>query len=447
MAFVDLIGLLTTPVPARGLESRRGGRRFNYDLATGDPFQPLPSATSPSSRTFQEAAENLFASHYVAYAAVGAYADAVASLPLKVYEKDPSSNDREVVTGGDLVQLLAKPNPHQDYYEFMHALVVSLFLGGEAPVEKVRNLAGTRTVQMLIMRPDHFGPIVNEVQGLVGYQYEVGARAFGYDPDEIMFFKLTNPTNEWRGLSPITAARLSIETDLAAARYNRNFLSNGSIPGGALVTDQDLLPRERKEIRGEWEAVHRDVTRAGRVAVLDKGLRFDGSSLSQRDAQWLEGRQHEQEAVLVVYRLPAAILGIERTVNRSTADVMYRSWYKGPVRSLARRLEAKLTYELAHEFNPNYFVEFLMDDVLRPDMEERAEAGSKAWWITPNEKRKWENLPALEGGDEMWVPVNMAQGGNPVNEVAPRPVAPGLLPPDGEEPAEVVKRVVRPFGR
>lgn len=364
-----------------------------------------------------------------------------------------------MVTEGDLVDLLKQPNPEQDGYEFVHAFVTSFLVGGEAPIEKVKNLLGSRTVRLYLMRPDLFGPIVDSKKGLAGYQYVVGSQAFGYDVDEIMFFKLTNPTNEWRGLSPLTAARLSIETDLSAGRYNNNFLKNGSLPGGVLQTDQDLLKRERSEIRGEWEAVHRGINRSGRVAVLDKGLKFDGTSLSQRDAQWLEGRQHDMESVCVVFRVPSAILGVERSTNRSTADTMNRSWYKGPVRSLCRRFETKFT-AFAKEFDKSYFVEFLMDDVLRPDMELRAEAGARAWWITPNEKRKWENLPALPGGDEMWIPVNMSQGGEEVNEVAPYQgangngngkVPPQLMPPSGVRPEELVEKIAevvgRPFGR
>lgn len=462
MALSDIVSLLGTPVPVRGAASRRDQTRWENGLDSGDPFQPLPTAASPSSSTFQEAAENLFTSHYMTYACVGAYADAIASLPLKVYEKT-DDNDREVVTEGEVVDLLRHPNPEQDGYEFVHAMVTSLLIGGEAIVEKVKNVGGSRVVRLYLMRPDRFGPIVHEKRGLVGYEYQVGTMAYGYEVDEIMFYKLTNPTNEWRGLSPITAARLSIETDLSAGRYNRGFLQNGSIPGGVLQTDQDLLARERKEIRGEWEAVHRGVNRAGRVAVLDKGLRFDGTSLSQRDAQWLESRQHDAESICVVYRIPSAILGVERSTNRATADTMYRSWYKGPVRSLLRRFEHKLT-DLAQTFNKSYFCEFLMDDVLRPDFEARAEAGAKAWWIIPDEKRKWENLPPVEGGDKMYVPVNMAAGGEPVDEVVPLPlngngngngngkVPPELLPPDGVRAEEVAEKMlermaVRPFGR
>ena len=430
MAFLDIVGLLTTPVAVLGRGSR-DGNRFEPGLDSGQPFQPLPTAAAPTSTTFQEAAENLFSSHYVTYACVCAYADAIASMPLRIYEKS-GDNDRQIVSEGDIIDLIDQPNPEQDGYEFILALVTSFLIGGEAPVEKVPNLSGDRVVRLYLMRPDRFGPIVSQKDGLVGYQYTVGTQAFGYDPDEIMFFKLTNPTNEWRGLSPLTAARLSIETDMSAGRYNMNFMQNGSIPGGVLQTEQDLLKRERKEIAGEWEAVHRGINRAGRVAVLDKGLKFDGTSISQRDAQWLESRQHDQESVCVVYRISPTILGIDRSSNRAQADVQYRSWYKGPVRSLARRLEYKFTH-LAKKFNQNYFAEFNMDDMLRPDFELRAEAGSKAWWISPDEKRQWENLPKLskeQQGDKIWVPVNMAAGGTPVNQVAPPGGgAPGQTPP------------------
>ena len=428
MALVDIVGLLTTPVAGRGSASREDQVRYEQGLDSGQVFQPEPSVFAPSATTYQDAAENLYSQHYVAYACVAAYADAIASLPLKVYERMPD-NERKLITSGPLVDLLAKPNPAYDWYEFCYGMVTSFLMGGEAAVEKINSQLGTRVVQMQLMRPDRFGPIVNEREGLVGYQYVVGTQAYGYETNEIIFFKTFNPTNQWRGLSPLTAARLDIETDLFAARHNKSVLQNAGIPGGVLETDQALLKRDRKEMRVEWEALHRGVNKHGRVAILDQGTKFNGATLSQKDLQWLEGRQHSAEAICVVFRMPGTVIGIERSVNRSTADVVTRGWYKAPVRSLTRRFERKLTLELAQTFNKNYFVEFLMDDVLRPEFEKRAEAGSKAWWIKPNEKRKWENLPPVEGGDELYVPVNMAAGGAPVNEVAP------------------LSKVMRPFGR
>jgi len=400
---------------------RLGDARWDQFQDSGSPFQAPASTTATSSASFQEAAENLYGASYVLYSVVTAWADTIASFPRKVYaRRGPNRQEREVVGDGPLVDLLAQPNPSQDGFEFFHALVVSLLLGGEAPVEKVRSRGG-RPVQLLLMRPDRFGPIVNEREGLVGYQYVVGQRGYSYDPKDVIFYKLSNPTNEWRGLSPITACRLGIEVDLSASRYNRHFFENGAIPGGVLRTEQDLLATERRAIRGEWEQVHRGVSRYGRVAVLDKGLQYDGASLSQRDAQWLEGQQHAQETVFLAYRTSPAVAGLVRDVNYSNADAMFRAWYKGPIRAMVRRIESRLTRQLAREFGEEFFIELLMDDVLRPEFAERAEAGSKAWWITPDEKRKWENLPPIEGGDKLWAPVNMAVGGNPTLEVEPLP--------------------------
>lgn len=63
-------------------------------MDTGDPFQALPTAATPSSTTYQEAAENLFTAHYITYACISAYADAIASLPLKVYRKTKETTGR-----------------------------------------------------------------------------------------------------------------------------------------------------------------------------------------------------------------------------------------------------------------------------------------------------------------------------------------------------------------
>jgi HK97 family phage portal protein len=443
MAF-DLIGLLTTPVALRGPESRTDQTRWEQGLDSGQTFQPTPTMADIPSSNFQEVAENVYAAHGITHAAVKMYADTIASLPLKLYEGDPEG-DREEVRSHKLIDLLRRPCPQMDWTELIHWEVTSLLMGGEAIIEKIYNVTGSRIVRLQTMRPDRFGPIVNEKDGLVGYQYLVGDRGYGYDVNEIVFYKLTHPTNEWRGLSPISALRLSIESDMDAARFNRNFLRNGSLPGGVLQTDQDLLPSERKEMRREWESVHRGVNKSGRVAVLDKGLSYNGTSLSMRDSQWLEGRQNDTELILAGFHMPPSILGMDRSTNRSTGETNWKTWMKGPVRALCRRFEFRLTEEIAKEFDSAFFLEFNMDDIIRPEFGELTDGGSKAWWITVDEKRRWHNLPKIEGGDKLYVPVNMAAGGTPQNEINPVPV--GGDPAPEEPEGEGAKARMRPFGR
>jgi HK97 family phage portal protein len=436
---VGLLDFLTTPVSPT---DRSEGDRWSRFSDSGQTFQPSSVSDRVPSGNFREASENVYSAHGITYAAIRMYADTVSSLPLKVYEGDPDG-DRNEVRGHQLNRLLRSPCPHMDWTELMHYLVTSFLVGGEAIVEKVYNMTGTRVVRLQVMRPDRFGPIVNGKAGLVGYQYVVDDRGYSYEPEEIVFYKLTHPTNEWRGLSPISALRLSIETDMDAARFNRHFLRDGSLPGGVLQTDTDLLPKERAEIRREWEAVHRGIAKSGRVAVLDKGLQYNGISLNMRDSQWLEGRQNDTEIVLAGFHMPPSILGIDRSTNRSVGEIAWKTWMKGPVRALCRRFEFRLTEQLAREFDPAFFVEFNMSDIIRPEFQELAEGGSKAWWLTPNERRRWHNLPAIDGGDDLYVPVNMGAGGAPVDEINPIPA--GGRSESGE--AGAAKSRMRPFGR
>ena len=60
------------------------------------------------------------------------------------------------------------------------------------------------------------------------------------------------------------------------------------------------------------------------------------------------------------------------------------------------------------------YIEFDIRSKLSGDFEEQASVMSTsvgAPWITPNEARASQNLPRLEGGDELVVPLNVTKGG------------------------------------
>ena len=55
-------------------------------------------------------------------------------------------------------------------------------------------------------------------------------------------------------------------------------------------------------------------------------------------------------------------------------------------------------------FNGDLFPQFLMDAVLRPDAKTRYESyrlARQGGWLTPNEIREREDLPRVEGGDDI----------------------------------------------
>lgn len=73
-----------------------------------------------------------------------------------------------------------------------------------------------------------------------------------------------------------------------------------------------------------------------------------------------------------------------------------------------------------------------MDEVLRGAFEQRAESLQKfvtSGVMTPNEARKLENLPALEGGDDLLVPLNLRRATDPTPVKNP-PAAKNAARPD-----------------
>ena len=412
MGWVDWLTRPVSTIP----QADGNSPRFDPGQDFGGPFPEISSEIGTES--YRDVVLNVFEVHYLVFSCVATHAVSAATLPLKSYTRAADGISREEVRGSKAQRLLRTPNTYMDGIEILEAKVHDDWIAGESFWELTPNVAGTEIVELHPLRPDHMDPIVDEREGLVGWAYRVGNRTIRYSTDEIIHWKFQrNPLNRFRGLSPIVAARLSLQTDLAAARYNANFFQNGAIPGGLLETEQDLLRSERKEIRKDWERFHRGPKRAGRTAVLDKGLRYNGAALSQRDAQWMQSRQFTQEEVLAICRTPAPVLGITRGVNYSNADAMIRLWYQNSVRPGLRKTERKLTDQLlAPHFDEDEFVEFLMDEIMRPEFGARIEALSKAWWFTPNEKRRQDNLPSVEDGDQLYHPVNLSTGGHPVEE-------------------------------
>jgi hypothetical protein len=103
------------------------------------------------------------------------------------------------------------------------------------------------------------------------------------------------------------------------------------------------------------------------------------------------------------------------------------------------RVEADIEAQLLPEFDliPDlrrfHYVEFNLDSKLRGSFEEMAAIGSTAVggpFITVNEFRARLNLPPVDGGDEMFVPLNSIRAGGPQAS----PQSPTDTPASGVQP-------------
>ena len=132
-------------------------------------------------------------------------------------------------------------------------------------------------------------------------------------------FRYFNPYDDYRGLSPLTAAQLSLEQDHYASEYNRNFFINGAQPGGVLESKENLMQEEFDRLLAQWNDRHQGVDKAHQIGLLEGGLTYKQTGISQADMVFLEGRKSNRDEVLAgIYKVPKSELGIEQ-INFSYA--------------------------------------------------------------------------------------------------------------------------------
>ena len=111
--------------------------------------------------------------------------------------------------------------------------------------------------------------------------------------------------NGWKGVSVLERASEVIAGAKAAQSWNGSYYINGGQPSGVLEVDSDIsgtmevaqadgttaTVNMKDYVRQEWEARQGGPGNAGRIAVLDNGMKYHAISISQRDAQFVESAE------------------------------------------------------------------------------------------------------------------------------------------------------------
>ena len=117
------------------------------------------------------------------------------------------------------------------------------------------------------------------------------------------------------GLSPISMARESIGLAISQEQLASRWAANGARPSGVLQTDRKLSPESAARLGEQWKTIHSGSMNAGKVAVLEEGLKWEALSMSSVDMEFLASRQFQLAEIARVYRVPMHMLG---ELSRST---------------------------------------------------------------------------------------------------------------------------------
>ncbi len=370
-----------------------------YDWLTGG----LTAGTAVNERTAMGVS--------TVYACVSLIGGAIASLPLPIYKRMPQGRER----ADHPVWWLLNEQPHPDMSAaaFWEYLVTSNLLYGDAFAEIVRPSAATNAVKWL--RPLHPRNVtVASLDNDNGLVYTV-TDPDGDEPTRTILGAdmLHIPGvgfNGTRSLSPIRqAARNAVGIALAADQWSASFFENGARPDFALTTDASLKPDQIDSLRSQWSERHSGAMNRGKPVVMQGGLKVQPLTVPAEDAQLIETRRMQVEDIARIYGVPPHMIG------HTTASTSWGSGIEqqaiGFVRFTLQRHLVRIEQELNRKFWPRstaFFAEFNVSGLERGDYKARNEGyriaigrAGEPGWMTTNEIRRMENLPPLEGGDDL----------------------------------------------
>lgn len=256
---------------------------------------------------------------------------AAAEWSLVQESKDSSSEPRKPVTSHAALDLLRKPNPWMPWQEFCETTQQHIDLTGEGWWVLVRSgsapMAGP--LEMWPVRPDRMEPIPDPQEFLTGYVYtSPNGEKVPLEPRDVIQIRMPNPLDAYRGLGPVQALLVDLDSARYTAEWNRNFFRNSAEPGGIIKTPNRLSDAELDELQERWAEQHKGVGNAHRVAILE-GMDWVDRKYTMRDMQFADLRKLSRDQILEGFGFPKVMLGATDGVNLANAlagEYMFSKW-------------------------------------------------------------------------------------------------------------------------
>ncbi len=334
-----------------------------------------------------------------AYFAVDKVAQRVAGFEPELYRLGRNGSV-EQIDDSELLALLFRANSTMTRSDFFYIIGGLIRVFGRAPVYLDRPRPNAKPTAIWPLRPDLLRRETNAKGELTGYSYKVGSESMDMAIRDVINIRRPSLANHAEGSSPLFSASLEIDADLQSAVWNKFILENGAEPSGVLTTEQEIDDDSFERVRVQWESRYQGASNAGKTAILEKGLKYEKISQTQKELDFIESRKFNRDTILTLLGVPTSL--INDTANRANAETAERTFNKETIEPTLRLIVDQLNEFLVPEYDSNMWLDFapvVSDDAETARLEDTAGINN---WYTPNEVRARRNLAPLEGGDYIY---------------------------------------------
>lgn len=349
----------------------------------------------------------------------------IAQLGLHVFRR-VSDTDRVRLADHPLAQLLAHPNPSTTTYRLFRRVVRDVCIYGNGYWLKIRPPGGGIALLAVPFEIVSVSGTLNPT----GYKVGISSLPDQLAPDTIVHFR---EDGEPVGVSPLESLRRILAEEAASGAYREGFWHNSARMSGIIkrpATAPEWSSAARERFTAEFAALYAGADNSGKTAVLEEGMEFVPNTFSAEDSQYLEARELTRTEVARAFHVPLPMVGILTHATYSNITEQHKNLYQDCLGPWLTMIEQDIELQLLPEFSDteDVYVEFNMAEKLKGSFEEQAAALSTSVgrpWMTADEARARQNLPALGGDAELLVtPLNVLVGGQAApTDSAPPPKA------------------------
>ena len=355
-------------------------------------------------------------------AVISFLADNAAQIPIKVYDR-ASDTDRPRVLDSPAALLLANPNPDMTAYEFKRWAYSDLYLYDRF---LCLLLPSKETESGWELRPVP-GVWIKAYKGTSPFAPEsiiIGTN--GSTPVEVpsknfVLYHGYDPTDPMRQYAKISALKETLHEQIESNHFRRQMWHRGGRFNSYLTRPKDVaawsdgaFERFKETWKESWAGSNS--SEGGGMPILEDGMEIKTVQFNSRDAQWAEAVKLSREDCAAVYHVNPAMIwpgsGQTYASARDNARALYNDCLAPTLMQFTDRINQAILPRIGEP--KGHYAAYDITIKTEGTYEEKIATLSSAVgapFLSRNEARARLDLPAIDGGDELIVPLNVMVGG------------------------------------
>lgn len=330
------------------------------------------------------------------FAAVRLIADTIATLPIDSFirrdgERVPFRPRPAWVDQPDMDRAIAR----SDFYQ---SVLFSILLNGNAYIRIFRE-AG-EVLGFKVLDPNRVRVERNR-DGLAQFVFD---STVVIPAEDMLHITDIRRPGALEGMSRVQELKDVLGIARALDEFAARYFGSGTLSSGIINVPGDLTEEQATRLKDQFEKNSRGLSKAHRPNVLTGGATYEKLSADAEQSQLTESREFTVQEIARVFKIQPVLLGITAGMSQASVEQQHIQFVTITLRPYVHKLEEAFGTLLPG----GAFLRFNMDGLLRGDLASRFAAystGMQSGFLSPNDVRRREDLPPVDGGDVYRVPL------------------------------------------